>query len=121
MFKGEGMAEACSELIIHPKAVNAARADVPDPGELDSVGEYLKALADPTRLKILYALTRGELCVCDLSAVLGMTVSAVSHQLALLKHQRFVSFRREGKVVYYSLADDHVHLILRSIREHLGE
>lgn len=76
---------------------------------------------DPARLAILAALARSELCVCDISAVLGLSVSAASHRLALLRAQRLVSFRREGKVVYYSLADDHVHDVLRFIREHLAE
>lgn len=115
------MAAVCSETVFHPRAVTAARAAVPGPGELQAMGEYLKALGDPTRLAILAALARSELCVCDVSAVLGLSVSAVSHQLALLRAQRLVSFRREGKVVYYSLADDHVHDVLRSIREHLAE
>ncbi len=115
------MAAACSELVIHPGAVRAARAAVPDPAELLAMGGYLKAIGDPTRLKILSALARAELCVCDLGAVLGMSVSAVSHQLAQLRGQKLVRSRREGKAVYYSLADHHVSGLLRSVREHLGE
>ncbi len=115
------MTASCSELIIHPKAVKAAKSAAPAADELQSMGDYLKALSDPTRLRILYSLARGELCVCDISAVLDMSVSAVSHQLALLKRERFVTFRRDGKVVYYSLLDDHVEAILRSIREHVRE
>jgi ArsR family transcriptional regulator, lead/cadmium/zinc/bismuth-responsive transcriptional repressor len=121
MSKGKTMATACSELIIHPGAVGAARAAMPGPDELLAMGDYLKALGDQTRLKILSALERAELCVCDISAVLGLSVSAVSHQLALLRRRRLVRSRREGKVVFYSLSDRHVSDLIRSVREHLGE
>lgn len=115
------MTTTCADSTIHPDAVQAARAAAPGPDELLAMGDYLKALGDPTRLRILSALARAELCVCDVGAVLGMSVSAVSHQLAVLKRQRLVRFRREGKVVYYSLADAHVADLIRSVREHLGE
>ncbi len=115
------MVAACSEQVVHPKAVRAALLSLPSPEELQSMGEYFKVLSDPTRLKILYSLANGELCVCDIMAVLGLSASAISHQLALLKVQRFVRFRRDGRVVYYSLADDHVESILRSIQAHTGE
>jgi len=111
----------CRESVIHPRAVKAAREHVPAAVVLSSMGAYFKTLGDPTRLRILYALSRGELCVCDLSAALGMTVSAISHQLSLLRQQRLVRFRREGKVVYYRLDDLHVKRVLASQRAHLAE
>ena len=115
------MPAARMETVTDPKAVRAASASLPAFGELEAMGDYFKALGDMTRLKILCSLAPGELCVHDIVAVLGLSTSAVSHQLALLKRQRLVRSRREGKVVYYSLADDHVQSILRSIRDHTRE
>ncbi len=82
---------------------------------------FFKVLGDATRLRILHALLPGELCVCDLSETLGMSSSAVSHQLAVLKAASLVRHRREGKVVYYSLSDEHVHELFSSVRVHLAE
>ena len=107
--------------IFHPKAVNAGRARIPAPNELDGLEVFFKVLGDSTRLRILHALLAGELCVCDLSETLGMSVSAVSHQLAVLKTARLVRHRREGKIVYYSLSDEHVSSVLQSMRTHLSE
>jgi DNA-binding transcriptional ArsR family regulator len=115
------MTASCSERVIHPQAVEHARGGMPEPHELAEMGEFFKVLGDQTRLKILHALSREELCVCDLSVVLSMSVSAVSHQLAVLKQGRLVSHRRDGKVVYYSLSDDHVRDLLESMRVHLAE
>jgi ArsR family transcriptional regulator, lead/cadmium/zinc/bismuth-responsive transcriptional repressor len=112
---------SCAERIIHPGAVRAAARGLPGPEELESMSLHLKALGDPTRLKILSALSAAELCVCDLGEALGMTVSAVSHQLAVLRERRLVRSRRDGKVVYYSLMDGHVRDILGTVRSHLGE
>ena len=81
----------------------------------------LKFLGDPTRIRILYALSAGELCVCDIASVLNMTQSAISHQLRVLKQIKLVKFRREGKTVYYSLADAHVETILSQGLEHVQE
>ena len=80
-----------------------------------------KMFADPTRIKLLHALERNELCVCDLAALLGMTKSAISHQLKALKLSDLVKFRKEGQNVYYSLADDHVKLIIDMGLEHINE
>ncbi len=112
---------ACSERIVHPAAVKSAQRQLPEPRELSEISVFFKALGDPTRLRILYALFDGELCVCDLGAVLGMSVSAVSHQLAVLKQTRLVDHRRDGKVVYYTLADEHVRRVLTSMRVHLED
>ena len=115
------MTAICSETIIHPEAVKTAQESLPASEELQGMGAYFKILGDPTRLKILYALYKGELCVCDLSVTMGMTVSAVSHQLSVLRQAHLVTFRREGKIVFYKLHDDHVKRILHSLRVHLAE
>jgi len=115
------MTTVCSERIIHPDAVRKAKKGIPEETALSGMGDFFKVLGDPTRLKILHALLKGELCVCDLGTVLGMTVSAVSHQLAVLKQARLVAHRREGKVVFYSLSDSHVEEVLTSMRVHLAE
>lgn len=88
---------------------------------MEESAALLGAMADPTRIKILDALRMGELCVCDLAAVLGMTVSAVSHQLRLLRTARLVRARKDGKVVFYTLDDDHVEQILDMALEHCRE
>jgi DNA-binding transcriptional ArsR family regulator len=84
------------------------------------VAETFKALADPTRVRMLHALSHAELCVGDLAAVLGMTESAVSHQLRLLRSLRIVRARREGKLIFYALDDEHVMRIFQLTLEHLG-
>jgi DNA-binding transcriptional ArsR family regulator len=119
--KGKGMAAECSTKVIHPEAVSAACEMLPRPNELEGMEQFFKVLGDSTRLRILHALLAGELCVCDLSETLSMSVSAVSHQLAVLKSARLVRNRRDGKVVYYSLSDDHVTSLLESMRTHLAE
>jgi ArsR family transcriptional regulator, lead/cadmium/zinc/bismuth-responsive transcriptional repressor len=106
---------------LHPKAVIAGRAMIPGPEELEDMEVFFKVLGDSTRLRILHGLLAGELCVGDLSEALGMSLSAVSHQLAVLKSERLVSHRRDGKIVYYSLSDHHVNAVLQSIRTHLAE
>ena len=107
--------------VFHPKAVNAGRARIPAADELDGLEVFFKVLGDSTRLRILHALLAGELCVRDLSETLGMSVSAVSHQLGVLKTARLVRHRRDGKIVYYSLSDEHVSSVLQSMRTHLSE
>jgi ArsR family transcriptional regulator len=85
------------------------------------LAELFRVFADSTRIKILYALFEAELCVCDLSRLTGMSQSAVSHQLRTLKDSKLVKFRREGKTVYYSLADQHVRTLIGNGMEHLME
>jgi DNA-binding transcriptional ArsR family regulator len=114
-------AAACTTRSIHPESVAAGRALLPRPEVLDGLEGFFKAMGDPTRLRILHALQSGELCVCDLGETLGMSVSAVSHQLAVLKAAKLVSHRREGKVVYYALKDNHVGAVLDTMRTHLAE
>lgn len=115
------MPAICSERIIHPAAVRKAKNGIPGDAELSGMGDFFKVLGDPTRLKILHALGKGELCVCDLGVALGMSVSAVSHQLSVLKQARLVTHRRDGKVIFYTLSDTHVEEVLTSMRVHLSE
>ncbi len=86
-----------------------------------TLSEIFKALGDPTRVKILYTLMENELCVCDIATLLEMTVSAISHQLRLLRNLKLVKFRKEGKMVYYSLDDEHVKKLLEMGVEHAEE
>lgn len=94
---------------------------IPDEETLYGLADLFKVFGDPTRIRILYALSAGELCVCDIASVLSMTQSAISHQLRVLKQTKLVKFRREGKTVYYSLADSHVKTILNQGLEHVEE
>lgn len=89
--------------------------------EVSGLSELFKALADETRTRILYLLSEGELCVCDLAAILNMSLPAVSHHLRLLKVMRLVGFRKEGKQVFYHLADEHVLLLIKVALEHFAE
>ena len=113
--------KAASPTVLHPQAVEAGRDMLPRDGELQGMESFFKVLGDSTRLRILHALLAGELCVGDLSETLGMGLSAVSHQLAVLKGARLVRHRREGKLIYYSLNDHHVTMLLESMRTHLAE
>ena len=85
------------------------------------LADFFKIFGDSTRIRILCVLFDGELCVCDIAEALGMTISAISHQLRVLKQARLVTWRRAGKTVYYALADDHIHLILDQGIEHIRE
>jgi ArsR family transcriptional regulator, lead/cadmium/zinc/bismuth-responsive transcriptional repressor len=111
----------CADFTVHAEAVEAARAAAVEPELLANLGELFKVFSDRTRLRILGALAASELCVCDLGAALGMSQSAVSHQLALLRTARLVAWRRAGKTIYYSLADDHVESLLKLGLEHAAE
>ena len=114
-------APCCSLLHAHPDVVSALRAEVPDEETLMALADLFRIFGDSTRIKILYALLDRELCVCDIASLLGMTVSAISHQLRVLKNARLVRFRRSGKTVFYALADEHVHAILAQGMEHVTE
>jgi ArsR family transcriptional regulator len=106
---------------VHPEAVARAAAAQPAPDLLARASALLKAVADPTRLRMLSALSETELCVGDLAAVVDQTESAVSHQLRLLRDGRLVTSRREGRVAYYRLLDDHVRDLIASALEHARE
>ena len=92
-----------------------------DEAELAEMAELFKVFGDTTRIRILYLLSRSELCVCDIASALGLTQPAVSYQLKMLKHSRLVKNRREGKTVYYALDDDHVGTIIGMAKEHIEE
>ena len=105
----------------HPETVREVRAAMPDENVTADLSDFFKVFGDSSRMRILFALDRRELCVCDLSAVLGMTKSAVSHQLRFLRANHLVASRRSGKNIFYSLADDHVRDIIEIAVEHLSE
>lgn len=109
-----------AEFVDEAKVAAVVRALEPD-GVLNHLAETFRALSDPTRVKILLALAREELCVCDLAKLLGVTSSAVSHQLRVLRGLRLVKFRREGKSAYYSLDDHHVETLLGEGLKHVRE
>jgi len=106
---------------LHPRAVMAARVAIAQAGELSELARMFSLLADPTRLRVLTALASGELCVTDLAAASGINRTTISHQLRVLREQRLVRRRRDGKVVYYALDDDHVTTVLDLAASHVLE
>ncbi len=106
--------------IVDPEAVRHVQEHPLTADLTEQVAEIFKALADPTRVRILHALSHAELCVGDLAAVLGMSESAVSHQLRLLRGLRVVRARRDGKLIFYALDDEHVARLFQLSLEHLG-
>ena len=118
MKKSNDPIEVCSEHHVH---TNIAVPPIPDAELLFRTADLFKVFGDPTRVRILYSLSEGELCVCDIASVLQMTQSAISHQLRILKEKRLVKFRRDGKTIYYSLADSHVKTILKQGLDHVME
>lgn len=108
----------CDAHQIHPEAVSAAAHNLPDADTVGRMAQLFKALSDPSRLQLLLALADRELCVCDLAAISGLSQSAVSHQLRTLRQLRLVRARREGKLVYYRLDDDHVLTLCNQTRAH---
>ena len=114
-------APVCEDHEVHRDIAEAVKKDLPDEDELFDLAELFKIFGDSTRVKILYLLFESEMCVCDIAEVLGVTDSAVSHQLRVLKSAKLVKFRKEGKSVFYSLADDHVGSILAQGMEHVRE
>ncbi|WAM31456.1 ArsR/SmtB family transcription factor [Caldicellulosiruptor naganoensis] len=113
--------DTCSCTIIHQDILEKVKKELPDDEKLFDLSEFFKVFSDSTRVKILNALLISEMCVCDLAALLQVTQSAISHQLRLLKAFRLVKSRKEGKVVYYSLNDEHVKSILELGLLHLSE
>jgi ArsR family transcriptional regulator len=111
----------CDCDILHEGMVNSVRERMPDENVLSDLSDFFKILGDSTRSKIVCALDASEMCVCDLAALLNMTKSAISHQLRSLRDANLVKNRREGKVVFYSLADDHVKEIFEKGLEHIRE
>lgn len=113
--------EICEDKCIHADRLEKVQAGLPDVDELYDLAELFKVFGDSTRIRILYVLFQSELCVCDLAEALQMTQSAISHQLKILKQAKLVTGRREGKSVFYALADDHVRSIIDQGREHIEE
>ncbi len=113
--------DICQETCVHPNAVQKAKCGELSLDLVQELAGVFKVLGDGTRLRILLALCRSELCVCDLTRVLDMNTSAVSHQLRLLRAAKLVKYRREGKNVFYSLDDQHVQTLLAQALEHVQE
>lgn len=113
--------EKCEVTLIHENNVKKAINELPDDELIADLSDMFKIFGDQTRMKILMALESGELCVCDIAAVMNMSQSAISHQLRVLKQSNIVKTRREGKVVYYSISDDHVKEIFDIAIVHVQE
>ena len=114
-------APCCGYMHLHEDVVRRVEAEMPEEGALFDLAELFKVFGDSTRIRILYALFQSEMCVCDIAQLLGMTQSAISHQLQVLKKSKLVKYRRQGKTVFYSLADAHVRAIIGQGMEHISE
>ena len=121
MVKGALDVESLDCNVIHEEVVAAVRKKMPDEELLLDLADLFKVFGDSTRVKIICALLRAEMCVCDIAALLGMSKSAISHQLRTIRQTRLVKYRREGKVVYYSLEDEHVGTIFDQGLVHVSE
>lgn len=117
----ENKIESCNCTIIHDDVVNKIKESLPADETLYDLAEFFKVFGDSTRIKIICALFESEMCVCDLAALLGVSQSAISHQLRTLKSARLVRYRRQGKVVYYSLDDEHIKHIFDEGLSHITE
>lgn len=113
--------ETCAVKGIHPHTIDSVRTKLPEQVALYQLADLFKLFGDSTRISILWALSESEMCVCDLCALLKMKQPAVSHQLKNLKQSRVVKARREGKIVYYSLDDEHIRRLLNLGMEHILE
>jgi ArsR family transcriptional regulator len=113
--------EVCEFLHVHEELVEKVKGQMPDLEELMTLADLFKVFGDTTRVRILYLLFESELCVCDISTLLGMNQYAISHQLRVLKQTKLVKSRRDGKTVFYSLADQHVRTIVGNGMEHVRE
>ncbi len=113
--------ECCDTTEVHQELLKIVEETMPDEMELYNLAELFKVFGDSTRIRILFVLFEAEVCVCDLAQALNMTQSAISHQLKILKQNKLVKSRREGKSVFYSLADGHVRTIIAQGREHIEE
>jgi DNA-binding transcriptional ArsR family regulator len=111
----------CQIKSIDEKKVKAIKKKMLDDNTFINLSDIFKTLGDKTRIKILFALSKNELCVCDISSVLDMSISAVSHQLRILRNMKIVKHRKEGKIVYYSLNDEHIIQLIRMGHEHVIE
>lgn len=117
----EKEAPRCEYMHVHEDIVERVNQVMPEEEQLFDLAELFKVFGDSTRVKILFVLFESKMCVCDIAQLLGMTQSAISHQLQVLKKSKLVKYRREGKTVFYSLADSHVRTILGQGMEHITE
>ena len=113
--------EVCDGFEVHEDLLKIVNETLPEETELYDLAELFKVFGDSTRIRILFVLFEAEVCVCDLAKALNMTQSAISHQLRILKQNKLVKSRREGKSIFYSLAEDHVRTIINQGREHIEE
>jgi len=111
----------CDCDVIHADVVDTVKKKMPDEDELFDLSDFFKVLGDSTRAKIMCALDESEMCVCDLAVLLNMTKSAISHQLSSLRRANLVKYRKEGKIIFYSLTDYHVKEIFEKSLEHIRE
>ena len=116
-----GNAPSCESVVLHQEVLERVRQGLTDTEVLRWVASLFKVLGDPSRLKIVNALLLSEMCVCDLAALLGMSQSAISHQLQILRQSDLVKWRRDGKVIYYSLDDEHVNNLFYQGLVHVNE
>ena len=114
----EDSGAVCEVFYVDEARVRSVEQQMPDAGLLQEVSQVFQVLSDPTRVRIVYALSQAELCVCDLAQLLSMSVSAVSHQLRFLRSLGLVRYRKEGRLVYYTLSDAHVERLLRDAVAH---
>lgn len=120
-MKDDNTIENCEYIHVHEEVVTDVLKAMPDEEVLYDLAEFYKVFADSTRIKILYVLLQSEMCVCDIGRILGVSQSAVSHQLRILKQMQLVKYRREGKTIFYSLSDGHIKTILSQGLEHINE
>ena len=121
MKKIEGDAEKCDCIHVHEDIVEKVEEKMPQDEQLADLAEFFRIFGDATRIRILYVLMCSEMCVCDIATLLGMTQSAISHQLRVLKQAKLIKSRREGKNIIYSLADEHVVTIIKQGVDHILE
>ena len=120
MFDKDGV-DRCEYICAHKEIIDQVNQKMPEDDVLYDLAELFKIFGDTSRIKVLYVLFESEMCVCDIAQLLNMTQSAISHHLKALKQSKLVKFRREGKTVFYSLADNHVHTIINQGIEHVTE
>ncbi len=121
MKRKEETVDKCEYIHVHDETVQKVNEQMPEEDKLYDLADFFKIFGDSTRIKILYVLLCSEMCVCDLAQILNMTQSAISHQLRTLKQMNLVRNRREGKTVFYSLADGHIKTILNQGMDHIEE
>ncbi|MDR1766060.1 MAG: metalloregulator ArsR/SmtB family transcription factor [Lachnospiraceae bacterium] len=117
----ERFAEVCELMHVHEDIIERVAGVMPPEDELFDLADFFRVFGDTTRIKILYVLGQSEMCVCDIAGLLGMGQSAISHQLRVLKQMRLVKYRKDGKAVFYALADAHIESILAQGMEHIRE